>query len=110
MLQHCEFSFLSVVRTLIGAFCSDYQRFCSFAAASPRDPDGNTQAEKQEEGLTAVLYPHRMIKITDLVKPGGSGQPTVASVQDVQDVSIVDNEQQRDLMVDVSLAQRRLWS
>jgi hypothetical protein len=51
-----------------------------------------------------------MIKITDLVKPGGSGQPTVASVQDVQDVSIVDNEQQRDLMVDVSLAQRRLWS
>ncbi|KAG6887798.1 ATP-dependent Lon protease pim1 [Termitomyces sp. T32_za158] len=32
---------------------------------------------EKEEGLTAVLYPHRRIKITDLVKAGGvtDGQP-----------------------------------
>lgn len=28
---------------------------------------------EQEEGLTAVLYPHRRIKITELVKAGGAG-------------------------------------
>ncbi|KAG6861249.1 ATP-dependent Lon protease pim1 [Termitomyces sp. Mi166 len=29
------------------------------------------EGEEKEEGLTAVLYPHRRIKITDLVKAGG---------------------------------------
>ena len=35
-----------------------------FAANSP-----GTAAGKDEEGLTAVLYPHRRIRITELVKP-----------------------------------------
>jgi ATP-dependent Lon protease len=29
--------------------------------------------EGEEEGLTAVLYPHRRIRITELVQPGGMG-------------------------------------
>ena len=33
--------------------------------------------DEKEEGLTAVLYPHRRIKITDLVKAGGSHPSTV---------------------------------
>src|SRR6266850_1953012 len=43
-----------------------------FAAAS-----GPGKEEEKEEGLTAVLYPHRRIKITDLVKTGGSQQSTL---------------------------------
>ena len=38
--------------------------------------------DEKEEGLTAVLYPHRRIKITDLVKAGGS-QPSTAQVEHV---------------------------
>ena len=46
-----------------------------FTAASPRDADG-VPGEKHEEGLTAVLYPHRRIKITELVQ---SGAPSTMS-------------------------------
>lgn len=43
--------------------------------------------EEKEEGLTAVLYPHRRIKITDLLKAGE--HPPVASIapEDVQTVT-----------------------
>ncbi|KAG6369911.1 hypothetical protein JVT61DRAFT_13378 [Boletus reticuloceps] len=43
--------------------------------------------EEKEEGLTAVLYPHRRIKITDLLKAGE--YPSLAKVapEDVQTVS-----------------------
>ncbi|KAG6856297.1 hypothetical protein H0H87_005710 [Tephrocybe sp. NHM501043] len=34
-------------------------------------PQGSKEGEEKEEGLTAVLYPHRRIKITNLVKAGG---------------------------------------
>ncbi|KAG6839937.1 ATP-dependent Lon protease pim1 [Blastosporella zonata] len=34
-------------------------------------PTGSKEGDDKEEGLTAVLYPHRRIKITDLVKAGG---------------------------------------
>ena len=33
----------------------------------------------KEEGLTAVLYPHWRIKITELIKAGGSESSTVAA-------------------------------
>ncbi len=39
----------------------------------------NPQDEK-EEGLTAVLYPHRRIRITSLLKAGGSANATVETV------------------------------
>ncbi|KAL5486269.1 PIM1 [Sanghuangporus weigelae] len=44
--------------------------------------------DEKEEGLTAVLYPHRRIKITGLVKPvpGGSGIDSAASMASVADV------------------------
>ena len=51
-----------------------------FAANSP----GNVAGEDGgEEGLTAVLYPHRRIRITELVKPG-DGLAT-ASVEQVEE-------------------------
>lgn len=50
-----------------------------FAANTPGGKDG----AGVEEGLTAVLYPHRRIKITDLVKAGGGMAPSVASVSSV---------------------------
>jgi Lon-like ATP-dependent protease len=34
------------------------------------------------EGLTAVLYPHRRIRITELVKAGGASGATVESAED----------------------------
>lgn len=48
-----------------------------FAAAT-----GPGREDEREEGLTAVLYPHRRIQITDLVKAGGS-QPSTVQVEDV---------------------------
>ncbi|KDQ53174.1 hypothetical protein JAAARDRAFT_137563 [Jaapia argillacea MUCL 33604] len=39
-------------------------------------------SEEKEEGLTAVLYPHRRIKITELVKAGES-TPVTATVEPV---------------------------
>lgn len=39
--------------------------------------------DEKDEGLTAVLYPHRRIKITELVKPGSS--VSTASVSQVHD-------------------------
>jgi ATP-dependent Lon protease len=46
-----------------------------FTAASGSPREGGE--EGKEEGLTAVLYPHRRIKITELVKAGGAAS-TVA--------------------------------
>ncbi|TFK49675.1 ATP-dependent protease La [Heliocybe sulcata] len=43
-----------------------------------------TGTDEKEEGLTAVLYPHRRIRITDLVKPRpDSTSPSTASVENV---------------------------
>lgn len=43
---------------------------------------GPTKEGSDEEGLTAVLYPHRRIRITDLVKAGGLPTVTVESVEE----------------------------
>ncbi|KAL0574171.1 ATP-dependent Lon protease pim1 [Marasmius crinis-equi] len=43
--------------------------------------------EDKEEGLTAVLYPHRRIKITDLVKAGGQPDPDTVAADEPQTVT-----------------------
>ncbi|KAF9475959.1 ATP-dependent protease La [Pholiota conissans] len=43
-----------------------FAQITSVFAAAGRGGEG----DEKEEGLTAVLYPHRRIKITELVKPG----------------------------------------
>ena len=58
-----------------------------FAAAS-----GPGREDEKEEGLTAVLYPHRRIKITDLVKAGSSQLSTV-QLKDVDSPVLSDQEQ-----------------
>ena len=58
-----------------------------FAAAS-----GPGREDEKEEGLTAVLYPHRRIKITDLVKAGNSQLSTV-QLEDVDSSVPSDQEQ-----------------
>ncbi|KXN81193.1 hypothetical protein AN958_05864 [Leucoagaricus sp. SymC.cos] len=45
-----------------------FAQITSVFAAAGRDGEGK---EGKEEGLTAVLYPHRRIRITELVKAGG---------------------------------------
>jgi len=50
-----------------------------FAAAGRGDDD-------KEEGLTAVLYPHRRIKITELVKAGGARIEEIEQQQQPQTV------------------------
>jgi Lon-like ATP-dependent protease len=42
-----------------------------------------TGKDEKEEGLTAVLYPHRRIRITELVKSGASPEAATASVEPV---------------------------
>lgn len=44
----------------------------------------NPSKEGEEEGLTAVLYPHRRIKITELVKAGGMATIEDADPQTVE--------------------------
>ena len=58
-----------------------------FAAAS-----GPGKEDEKEEGLTAVLYPHRRIKITDLVKASGS-QSSAAQPGEV-DSSVTSSQEQ----------------
>ncbi|KAK1235062.1 ATP-dependent Lon protease pim1 [Marasmius sp. AFHP31] len=43
--------------------------------------------EDKEEGLTAVLYPHRRIRITDLVKAGGQAEPEPHAADEPQTVT-----------------------
>lgn len=50
-----------------------FAQITSVFAAAGRDGDD------KEEGLTAVLYPHRRIKITELVKAGGTTDTPSAS-------------------------------
>lgn len=42
-----------------------------------------TGKDEKDEGLTAVLYPHRRIKITELVKAGTSSDVATATVEPV---------------------------
>ncbi|KAA1477173.1 ATP-dependent protease La [Dentipellis sp. KUC8613] len=60
-----------------------------FAANS--GPGG--KEDDKEEGLTAVLYPHRRIKITDLVKAGGQ-QPSTVAVENVEEKPVTATEEQ----------------
>ena len=59
-----------------------------FAAASVPGRE-----DEKEEGLTAVLYPHRRIKITDLVKVGGS-QPSKVQVEEHVESTVPSNQEQ----------------
>uniref|UniRef100_A0A0W0FE50 Lon protease homolog, mitochondrial n=1 Tax=Moniliophthora roreri TaxID=221103 RepID=A0A0W0FE50_MONRR len=43
--------------------------------------------EDKEEGLTAVLYPHRRIKITELVKTGGQAKVETVEAEEPQTVT-----------------------
>ncbi|TFY80204.1 hypothetical protein EWM64_g3812 [Hericium alpestre] len=49
--------------------------------------------DDKEEGLTAVLYPHRRIKITDLVK-AGPGQASTAAVDNAEPEQASSGDQQ----------------
>ncbi|TFY70197.1 hypothetical protein EVG20_g2818 [Dentipellis fragilis] len=60
-----------------------------FAANS--GPGG--KEDDKEEGLTAVLYPHRRIKITDLVKAGGQ-QPSTVAVENVEEKPVTVTKEQ----------------
>lgn len=51
--------------------------------AANTGPTGSN--DEKEEGLTAVLYPHRRIRITDLVKSGGAA--STASVEAVEELA-----------------------
>lgn len=45
--------------------------------------EDDKSGQPQQEGLTAVLYPHRRIRITDLVKAGGKG-PAMVKVENAE--------------------------
>lgn len=53
-----------------------------FAANTP-----GAKEDEKEEGLTAVLYPHRRIKITDLIKAGGTADAPAPSTVKVENVT-----------------------
>ncbi|KAI9497838.1 ATP-dependent protease La [Zychaea mexicana] len=71
--------------------------FAQITSVFPANSGGGTSADKQDAGLTAVLYPHRRIRITDLIPPGvvmenmepphkknGSDEPTATEKKDVE--------------------------
>jgi len=53
------------------------------AAGTGRSGEGG---KEEEEGLTAVLYPHRRIKITELVKAGGAKIEEIEQQEEPQTV------------------------
>lgn len=57
-----------------------FAQITSVFAATGSGKDG----EDKEEGLTAVLYPHRRIKITDLVKAGGGAKVETSAEEEPQ--------------------------
>ena len=57
--------------------------------AANTGPTGSN--DEKEEGLTAVLYPHRRIRITDLIKSGGAAPATV-SVEAVEEATPITEE------------------
>jgi len=63
--EHVDSDIITDIKSVhpVGVFA---QITSVFAASS-----GGKDGEDKEEGLTAVLYPHRRIRITDLVKAGG---------------------------------------
>ncbi|KIM40763.1 hypothetical protein M413DRAFT_72723 [Hebeloma cylindrosporum] len=62
-----------------------FAQITSVFAAAGRSADGGPNGEI-EEGLTAVLYPHRRIKITELVKAGGAKMEEVEQQEEPQTV------------------------
>jgi Lon-like ATP-dependent protease len=62
-----------------------FAQITSVFAAAGRSADGGPNGEI-EEGLTAVLYPHRRIKITELVKAGGVRMEEVEQQEEPQTV------------------------
>lgn len=59
-----------------------FAQITSVFAASASGTHG--EGGEKEEALTAVLYPHRRIRITDLVQAGG-GAPTLVKVKTEQE-------------------------
>ncbi|EIW84492.1 ATP-dependent protease La [Coniophora puteana RWD-64-598 SS2] len=64
----------------------------SGSAAGSASGSGNAASgapgAEEEEGLTAVLYPHRRIRITELIKPGGEG-PAMAKIDEASEPQTV---------------------
>ncbi|EKM58559.1 uncharacterized protein PHACADRAFT_88806 [Phanerochaete carnosa HHB-10118-sp] len=58
--------------------------FAQITSVFAANPGPGAKEGEQEEGLTAVLYPHRRIKITDLVKAGGTAAAKVETVPETE--------------------------
>jgi Lon-like ATP-dependent protease len=70
----------------VGVFCQVTSVFPAVPAKSDSPPSPGSSKDKdtaiappQEEALTAVLYPHPRIKITELVKAGPGGEQQQAA-------------------------------
>jgi Lon-like ATP-dependent protease len=83
----------------VGVFCQVTSVFAAVPAKSDsppspgpsKDKDGAATTLPQEEALTAVLYPHRRIKITELVKAGPGGEQQQVLKVDEKDVEWIDH-------------------
>ncbi|KAF8955978.1 Lon protease C-terminal proteolytic domain-containing protein [Flammula alnicola] len=69
----------------VGVFAQITSVFAA-AATGGRGAGGVGEGEEKEEGLTAVLYPHRRIRITELVKAGGAKIEEVEQQEEPQTV------------------------
>ncbi|KAF9068859.1 Lon protease C-terminal proteolytic domain-containing protein [Rhodocollybia butyracea] len=67
-----------------------FAQITSVFSANPNPTASSAEgSEETEEHLTAVLYPHRRIRITELVKSGSAPQATEAHVEVVEDSQTV---------------------
>jgi Lon-like ATP-dependent protease len=67
----------------VGVFAQITSVFPAERDRSNRPKDGKAE-DSDDEGLTAVLYPHRRIRIDELINPDGAGAvPPVGAVPDV---------------------------
>ncbi|KAI0027543.1 Lon protease C-terminal proteolytic domain-containing protein, partial [Vararia minispora EC-137] len=66
----------------VGVFAQVTSIFSANTGTGVATGAGRDDSDRQE-GLTAVLYPHRRIRITELVKAGGQ-QPTMVTVENVE--------------------------
>lgn len=70
----------------VGVFAQITSAFPTRTGKSDDDKDGNSSNKDEEESLTAVLYPHRRIRIDELYAPGVKPpKPQLPSVEDARD-------------------------
>lgn len=84
----------------VGVFAQITSVFGSTEQAAGKDKEGGGTTEAKPETLTAVLYPHRRIRIDELITSAPPPSTTGSSGESVPIAQVVDAVQTQEIMED----------